>query len=70
MPSITITSASTEWRLANDNLFAGVSFRAFLKLAACALPRPSAIASEKFAKITVNQSHRETARMKAGDASP
>src|SRR4029077_5240589 len=33
-----------------------VSFRAFLKLAACALPRPSATASAKLAKSTVNQS--------------
>src|SRR5262249_21658657 len=33
-----------------------VSLRAFRRLAACALPRPSATASAKLAKITVNQS--------------
>ena len=33
-----------------------VCFRAFLKLAACAFPRPSATASAKFANKTVNQS--------------
>jgi len=38
--------------------------------AAWALPRPSAIASAKFAKSTVNQSQSVTPKMKPADASP
>jgi hypothetical protein len=37
---------------------------------ACALPRPSAIASAKFANRTVNHNQTETARMKPAGASP
>src|SRR5579875_733065 len=37
---------------------------------ACAAPRPSAIASAKFANSTVNQSQSDTARMKRAGASP
>jgi hypothetical protein len=43
---------------------AWTSLRALRSVSACALPRPSAIASAKFAKRTVNQSQSETARMK------
>ena len=39
------------------------SRRAFRSVSACALPRPSAMASAKLAKSTVNQSQSETARM-------
>ena len=37
--------------------FAWVSVRVLRRLSACALPRPSAIASAKFANSTVNHSH-------------
>ncbi len=50
--------------------FAGTSRRARRSVAAWALPRPSAIASAKLAKSTVNQSHSETARIKPAGASP
>src|SRR5262249_47993000 len=42
------------------SLRATVSWRTPRSAAAWALPRPSASASAKFAKITVNHSHRET----------
>ena len=41
-----------------------VSVRVRRRAAACALPRPSAIAVAKLAKSTVNQSHAETAPTK------
>jgi len=44
--------------------------RALRSEAAWALPRPSAIASAKFAKSTVNQSHSVTPKMKPAEASP
>ena len=47
-----------------------VSVRVRRSASACALPRPSAIASAKLAKSTVNQSQREIARMKPAGASP
>src|SRR5208283_3913538 len=40
------------------NLRASVSARALRKVSACALPRPSAMASAKFANSTVNHNHR------------
>src|SRR5271157_47290 len=40
------------------NFRASVSARALRKVSACALPRPSAMASAKFANNTVNHSHR------------
>ena len=40
------------------------------RLAVCALLRPSASASAKLAKSTVNQSQRAIARMKTAGASP
>ena len=46
------------------------SRRAFRSDAACALPRPSAIASAKLAKSTVNQSQTDTQKMNHGGASP
>jgi hypothetical protein len=42
-----------------------VSARVFRRVAACALPRPSAIASAKFAKSTVNHSHAATSAANA-----
>ena len=42
-----------------------VSARVFLSVAACALPRPSAIASAKLANRTVNQSHAATSAANA-----
>ena len=47
-----------------------VSLRIWRSVAACALPRPSATASAKLAKITVNQSHRLTLRVNHVGAAP
>src|SRR5262245_4061670 len=55
---------------ASRSFFAVMSRRAFLRLSACALPRPSAMASAKFANSTVNQSHSDTAKMNHAGASP
>ena len=49
---------------------AWVSWRRPRKAAAWALPRPSASASAKFAKRTVNQSQRATCPVKIGEAAP
>ena len=43
--------------------FAIVSERALRKVSACALPRPSAMASAKFANSTVNHSHKVICRL-------
>ena len=48
--------------------FAVVSRRVRRRDSACALPRPSAIASAKLAKITVNHSHTEMANTKERSA--
>ena len=50
--------------------FAGVSRLARRSPSACAFPRPSASASEKFAKRTVNQSQRDTNPIYQAGASP
>ena len=47
-----------------------VVFRVCRRAAACALPRPSAMASAKLANSTVNQSQAEMARINPGAASP
>ncbi len=57
-------------RFASASFFAGVSLRACRSVSACAFPRPSAIASAKLAKSTVNHSQSETAKMKPAEASP
>ncbi len=57
-------------RLAFASRFAIVSRRALLSEAACALLRPSAIASAKFANSSVTHSQSVTARMKPAGASP
>ena len=64
-PSVTAAS-----RVASPILLAGTSLRALRSVSACALPRPSAIASAKFAKRTVNHSHTDTDRMNPAGASP
>src|SRR5580704_4205447 len=46
------------------SLRASVSARALRRVSACAFPRPSAMASAKFAKSTVNQSQRVICRPK------
>ena len=46
--------------------FPTVSVRVLRSVSAWALPRPSAIASAKFAKITVNQSQNATWPVKSG----
>ena len=43
----------------DSSLLAMDSLRFFLRDSACALPCPSASASEKFAKMMVNHSHKE-----------
>ena len=50
-------------RLGCASFLAWISVRAFRSESACALPRPSAIASAKLAKRTVNHSQSEMARM-------
>ena len=50
--------------------FAGVSRRAFRNACACALPLPSATASAKLAKRTVNQSQSDTVPINQAGASP
>ena len=57
-------------RSGSASFLAWMSLRALRSVSACALPRPSAIASAKFAKRTVNQSQSEIARMKPARASP
>ncbi len=55
---------------ATEIFFAIVSLRALLSDAACALLRPSAMASAKLANNSVAQSHNVTARMNPAGASP
>ncbi len=50
--------------------FAMVSARALRSVSACALPRPSAIASAKFANRTVNHSHNVIWRLKPKPGPP
>ena len=50
------TSSKASRRAGSRRRFAAVSVRVAARLAACALPRPSATASAKLAKSTVNQS--------------
>src|SRR6516162_611914 len=52
------------------NSFAWLSVRVFRNDSACALPRPSATASAKLAKSTVNQSHRMIWKVKARFSPP
>ena len=63
-------TAQKRARLGPVRRLATVVVRALRSVSACALPRPSAIASAKLAKTTVNQSQSETARMKPAGASP
>ncbi len=58
------------FRGARSSFRAMMSRRALRSASACALPRPSAIASAKLANSTVNQSQSEIARMKPAGASP
>ena len=52
------------------SFLAWMSRRALRSVSACALPRPSAIASAKLANSTVNHSHTDTQKMKPAGASP
>ena len=52
------------------SFLAWTSLRALRRVSACALPRPSAIASAKFANSTVNHSHRDTVPTNQAGASP
>ena len=58
------------WRLDCRRRLASRSRRALRSEAACALPRPSAMASAKFAKSTVNHSQTDTQKMNEAGASP
>ena len=60
------TSSTAASRFGAERSLALTSFLAFRSVSAWALPRPSAIASAKFAKSTVNHSHSETARINPG----
>ena len=51
-------------------IFALVSLRVCRRASAWAFPRPSASASEKLAKSTVNHSHRQIEPINKGEASP
>ena len=64
------TASNRAVRFGRGSRLACRSRRALRRDAACALPRPSAMASAKFAKSTVNQSHRETQKMNQPGASP
>src|SRR6202041_3911997 len=50
--------------------FASVSLRALRSVSACALPRPSAMASAKFANSTVNHSHKVICRLNLKSVPP
>ena len=50
--------------------FATVSVRVLRSVSACALPRPSAIASAKLANSTVNHSQKATCPVKSGRPPP
>jgi hypothetical protein len=64
------TSSTFAPRSGRPSRLACSSRRALRSDAAWALPRPSAIASAKLAKSTVNQSHTETQKMNQPGASP
>ena len=64
------TSNGIPWRAPCASLFAIVCLRAFLSPSAWAFPLPSASASEKFAKSTVNQSQSDTVPIYHAGASP
>ena len=67
-PELTMSKVAS--RLGKARRLAVVSSRVLRSSSACALPRPSAIASAKLANSTVNQSQTDTARMKPAGASP
>jgi hypothetical protein len=61
--SLPLTSTMGALRRGSDSSFAVTSWRALRNAAAWARPRPSATASAKLAKSTVNQSHSDTAKI-------
>ncbi len=65
-----LTRVTAPARFGSESFFAIVSRLAARNVSACALLRPSAIASAKFANSTVNHSHSVIARMKPAGASP
>ena len=67
LPGTRVTAAPRSGRARR---LAWTSWRVRRRASAWALPRPSAIASAKFAKSTVNQSHTEIQKMKPAGASP
>ena len=64
------TFACSDPRSGRCSRFAWTSWRDRRSVSAWALPRPSAIASAKFAKRTVSHSHTETQKMNPAGASP
>ena len=64
------TTSKPPWRFGCLSRLASRSRRALRSEAACALPRPSAMASAKFANSTVNHSQTDTQKMNAAGASP
>ena len=62
--SVANTDRKSRWFVGSRMRFARVSIRVPRSASACALPRPSAIASAKLAKRTVNQSQRASWRVK------
>ena len=60
------TFSKSRWSLGFLSFLARMSRRALRSVSACALPRPSAIASAKLANNTVNHSQIETPRMNHG----
>jgi hypothetical protein len=64
------TGCAFELRAGVSSRLAGTSWRALRRVSACALPRPSAMASAKLANSTVIHSQADTPRMKPAGASP
>src|SRR5215813_1121630 len=62
--------ADTTSSLPSTSLRASVSLRILRSVSACALPRPSATASAKFANTTVNQSQTATPSVNQGGIAP
>ncbi len=72
-PFLSVVDGATEidrWSAGSLRSLAITWPRARRNASACALPRPSAIASAKLANSTVNHSHTATLRMNPAGASP
>ena len=65
-----LAAGTVSMRSADVSRLATVSVLVFRSVSACALPRPSAIASAKFANSTVNHSQKATCPVKSGRPVP